>query len=144
MALLIRDAKIIQKLDDGNLHDVPSMVLLREIVASFESTLAEEKAERIAADNELRDMILKEIADRITGDNNLQTAIDTEKSERIAADNDLSQQISNERAERIAADDSEKEAREADVTNINNRIDNLTFEDILGMLPGTRVWAYGE
>ena len=108
MALLIRDAKIIQKLDDGNLHDVPSMVLLREIVASFESTLAEEKAERIAADN------------------------------------DLSQQISNERAERIAADDSEKEAREADVTNINNRIDNLTFEDILGMLPGTRVWAYGE
>ena len=71
MALLIRDAKIIQKLDDGNLHDVPSMVLLREIVASFESMLAEEKAERIAADNELRDMILKEIADRITGDNNL-------------------------------------------------------------------------
>ena len=30
MALIIRDAKIIQELEDGNLHDVPSMVLLRE------------------------------------------------------------------------------------------------------------------
>ena len=142
MALIIRDAKVIQELEDGNLHDVPSMVLLRKIIADFENAIAAERAERIAADNNLRTMILKEISDRTAGDDNLRTAINTERTERIAADNDLSQKLDTERAERIAADNSERAAREANVTNINNRIDNLKFEDIDGMLPGSRVWAY--
>lgn len=133
------------------------LVTIINVINSLDSD-SERDALSAAMGKALRLMIEKETAERIEAvERERQARIEadnTEKQARIEADNDLwaalRQEIADrkaaddaEKTAREAADDAEKAAREADVAALNKRIDDLTFEDIAGMLPGERVWATG-
>ena len=140
MALILRDARVIQDIRGGNEHDVPSMTLTRKLTD-----------DRIAADIQIKGELVREIADKIAGDKELLRQLLNEVSDRIAADNRLERLILDEYKERSAdvkdLNDrlaAEIAARQNADTAINLRINELDFEDIHGMLPGTRVWAWGE
>ena len=73
MALILRDARVIQDIKGGNEHDVPSMTLTRKLID-----------DRIAADIRISGELVREIANRIAGDKELLRLLLNEVADRIA------------------------------------------------------------
>ena len=138
---------VINSLDSDSERDALSAAMGKRLRLMIEKEIADrsaaveaEKRERIAADNALWEALRQEIADR-------KQAVANEKSARENADNAEKSARENadnaEKSAREAADTAEKNARIAADNALGKRIDDLTFDDIDGMLPGERVWATG-
>lgn len=145
--------QIAQEIRDRIAGDNELWAGLRKEIADRIADVAAEKLAREQADNDLNSALDKEIQDRtdaVTAEKSAREQADAaEKAAREQADNDLNDALAHEIQNRTAADDTlqgnidnEATARANADTAINNRITNLKFSDINGMLPGTRVYAY--